>query len=73
MLKAEKRGVYDVAHEKDAIAVTNEKGERIAIFAGKRANADYINVAVSLPDGTGTRAYALHFDWLLNHLRSLEL
>ena len=73
MLKAEKRGEYDVAHEKDAIAVTNENGERIAIFAGLLAKDDYINVAVSLPNSTGTRTYALKFDWLLEHLRGLEL
>lgn len=72
MLKAEKRGEYDVAHEKDALAVTNEQGERIAIFAGLRAKDDHINVAVSLPNSTGTRTYALKFDWLLNHLRSLD-
>lgn len=73
MIKAERRGELDTDHVKDALAITNENGERIAIFAGKWAKDDYINVAVDMPNSAGTRTYALKFDWLLNHLRSLEL
>lgn len=71
MIFAEKRGEYDFGRTKDAMVATNENGERIAVFV-EGAKANKVCIAVDLPDGRGTRSYAVDFDWLLEHLRTLE-
>lgn len=71
MIFAEKRGEYDFGCTKDAMVATNENGERIAVFV-EGAKANKVCIAVDLPDSRGTRSYAVDFDWLLAHLRTLE-
>ena len=72
MLKAERRGEYDISRNKDALVVCDDEGRRVALFVDDRMRRDMVNIAVDLPDNAGTRTYAVGFDWLLNHLRTLE-
>lgn len=71
MIVAEKRGEYDLGRTKDSMTAENERGERIAVFL-ENTKANKVCIAVDLPDGCGTRSYAVDFDWLLDHLRTLE-
>ncbi|MDE2470392.1 MAG: hypothetical protein KGL35_17015 [Bradyrhizobium sp.] len=72
MIRAEARGQYDFSREKDALVVSNETGLRVALFLDGRRKRDVISVSVDLPDSKGTRCYAVDFDWLVDHLCSLE-
>jgi Fe-S cluster assembly iron-binding protein IscA len=72
MLKAEIRGEYDFSRAKDALVVSNELNQRVALFLDENRKGDVIRVAVDLPNCSGTRAYAINFDWLMDHLRHLE-
>jgi hypothetical protein len=73
MIKAESRGDYDFARENDALIVSDESGQRIALFLDeRRGDRDVIRVAVDMPNSSGTRCYAIDFKWLINHLRKLE-
>lgn len=72
MLKAERRGEYDISRNKDALVVCDGADGRIALFLDDRMRRDMVNIAVSLPNCTGTRTYAVGFNWLLEHLRTLK-
>jgi len=72
MLRAERRGGCGFSFVKDALVVSNEAGERVAMFVDDRHGGDVIRVSVDLPNSAGTRTYAVGFDWLLDHLRKLE-
>ncbi len=73
MIKAEQRGEYDFGRHKDALVVSDEFDQRIAIFLDPRRNGrDIVNVAVDLPNSAGSRCYAIDFAWLLDHLRTLD-
>jgi hypothetical protein len=72
MLKAERRGEYGFSFVKDALVVSNDEDERVAMFVDYRHGGDVIGIAVDLPNSAGTRTYAVGFDWLLDHLRKLE-
>jgi hypothetical protein len=73
MIKAESRGDYDFARKNDALIVSDESGQRIALFVDdRRAELDIIGVAVDMPGGVVTRCYTIDFKWLINHLRKLE-
>ena len=72
MLKAERRGEYDLSFVKDALVISNDAGERVAMFVDVCRDAETIRIAVDLPNSAGTRTYAVVFDWLIDHLRKLE-
>lgn len=73
MIEAELRGDYDFSSYKDALVVTDDSGQRIALFLdARRGDRDIISVAVDLPNSAGTRCYAIDFRWLISHLRKLE-
>ena len=73
MIKAEPRGDYDFTRDRDALVVSDENDQRIALFLdARRGERDIISVAVDMPNCAGTRCYAIDFKWLINHLRKLE-
>ena len=73
MIEAELRGEYDLSSYKDALVVSDDNGQRIALFLdARRGERDIISVAVALPNCTGTRCYAIDFKWFINHLLKLE-
>lgn len=73
MIKAEPRGDYDFTRDRDALVVSDENDQRIALFLdARRGERDIISVAVDMPNCAGTRCYAIDFKWLITHLRKLE-
>lgn len=73
MIEAELRGDYDFSRYKDALVASDESGQRIALFLdARRGDRDIISVAVDMPNSSGSRCYAIDFEWLINHLRKLE-
>lgn len=71
MLKPERRGEYDFSHTKDALVVRDDSGTRLALFLSVHAE-NHVCVAVDLPDHHGVRTYAIDYQWLIEHLRTLE-
>jgi len=73
MIEAEPRGDYDFSRDKDALVVSDDSGQRIALFLDARGGGrDIISVAVDMPNCAGSRCYAIDFKWLINHFRKLE-
>lgn len=73
MIEAEFRGDYDFGIYKDALVVSDDSGQRIALFLdARRGDRDIVSVAVDMPNSSGTRCYAIDFAWLLDHLRTLD-
>lgn len=73
MIEAELRGEYDLSSYKDALVVSDESGQRIALFLdARRGDRDIVSVAVDMPNCAGTRCYAIDFNRLMDHLRKLE-
>lgn len=73
MIKARTRGEHDLSRYMDALSISDETGVNyIDIFFDRRRKDDLINISVSLPEFSGTRCYSVNFDWLVDHLRTLE-